>query len=383
MLVHHVCGVDVKLQLLGGDIRLDDGFQIVHHLGQGGLLLLDLHLAALNAAHVQHVVNEAEQVVAGGGDLGQVVLDLLGVVDVGGGQGGEADDGVHGGADVVGHVVQEGGLGPVGVLGGNQGVLEIQPLLLQLDGHGLGVVHVQEQPHKGDGGAVLPPGQPPGGVEPPPAGVLGEQAVFHVVGGAAGVVPHCGPVGSQHTLPVLIVEQLGPGFQQVGEVLLTLIAQHVSEYVGPGARHHFGVLVKVHVPLAGAHGGVDHLHGGLLLLDLGVGRPDAVPVRLFPGEQDLGVAAVLGDEGDGHAQRGRQCDGDLDDAAAQHAGADGADLVVNDIVPDQDGEHPAGALHRDIAQILVPAPVAEGNLPHLAGVEIVLQLLVAVAGVQL
>ena len=47
------------------------------------------------------------------------------------GDGGKADDGVHRGPDIVGHIGQEGSFGLIGVLGLHQGVLE-GPGLLQL-----------------------------------------------------------------------------------------------------------------------------------------------------------------------------------------------------------------------------------------------------------
>ena len=65
VLVDHLEGVDKQFQLLGLHLGLDDVHQIVHQLRDVALLLLDLHLAALDAAHVQDVVDEAEQVVAG------------------------------------------------------------------------------------------------------------------------------------------------------------------------------------------------------------------------------------------------------------------------------------------------------------------------------
>ena len=75
--------------------------------------LLELYFSALDAAHIQHIVDEGEEVLAGSGDLFQVVQHLLPVVDVGRSQRGEADDGVHRGADVVAHVEQELPLGAV------------------------------------------------------------------------------------------------------------------------------------------------------------------------------------------------------------------------------------------------------------------------------
>ena len=69
---------------------------------------------------------------AGLGDLLQAVLHALLVVDVGRGDGGHADDAVHGRADVVGHVGKEVGLGLVGGLRSLAGGLQRHLLLALL-----------------------------------------------------------------------------------------------------------------------------------------------------------------------------------------------------------------------------------------------------------
>ena len=56
-----------------------------------------------------------KKVLAGGGNLVQVFLHLVRLIDVGGSQSGKADDRIHWSADVVGHVVEEGCFGTVGV----------------------------------------------------------------------------------------------------------------------------------------------------------------------------------------------------------------------------------------------------------------------------
>ncbi len=117
------------------DIRLDDIAQLVEDFRQAARLFLQMYLAAFDAAHIQHVVNKAQKVVAGGHDFLQVFLHLLLVVNVGDGQGGKADDGVHGSADVVGHVGKEDALGPAGPVGLGEGILQQRlflPLFLRL-----------------------------------------------------------------------------------------------------------------------------------------------------------------------------------------------------------------------------------------------------------
>ncbi len=54
----------------------------MHHFRQRRLFFLDLHLAALNAAHVQNIIDQAQQVIAGCGDLCKIILHFLRIVNV-------------------------------------------------------------------------------------------------------------------------------------------------------------------------------------------------------------------------------------------------------------------------------------------------------------
>ena len=110
----------------------DSGAFLVHKVRQMHRLFLDLHLAALDAAHIQHIVDEGEQVLAGDRDLFQVVQHLFLIINMGRRQRGEADDGVHRGADVVAHVEQELPLGTVCRCLVPDGKLQLAVLLLQL-----------------------------------------------------------------------------------------------------------------------------------------------------------------------------------------------------------------------------------------------------------
>ena len=105
-------------------LRCGHGEQVVHEVAEIELLFHQLDLARLDLGHVEHLVDEAQQVLAGLGDLAQAVAHALWVVDVGGGDGGHADDAVHGRADVVAHVGEEVRLGLVGGLCGVEGLLQ-------------------------------------------------------------------------------------------------------------------------------------------------------------------------------------------------------------------------------------------------------------------
>ena len=61
ILVLDILRIYIQIQLLGADIALYDGAQVVQHIGQmhGGVVQLDG--AAFNAAHIQIIVDQAEQ----------------------------------------------------------------------------------------------------------------------------------------------------------------------------------------------------------------------------------------------------------------------------------------------------------------------------------
>ncbi len=88
----------------------------MHNLRQAGFFLIDFDLSALNTAHVQHIVNQAQQMPAGSHDLIQIILYRLSAVDMGSRQRGKANDRIHRRADIMGHIIQKNGLRMIGML---------------------------------------------------------------------------------------------------------------------------------------------------------------------------------------------------------------------------------------------------------------------------
>ena len=113
VLVLHVHGIDEKRQPLCRNIGLDDGAHIVDEVRQMHRFFFNFYFSALDAAHIQHIIDEGKQMLAGGRDLFQVVQHLFLIINMGRSQRGEADDGVHGGANIVAHIEQELPLGTV------------------------------------------------------------------------------------------------------------------------------------------------------------------------------------------------------------------------------------------------------------------------------
>ena len=114
------------------NLTADDGFNVMKHVRQVDFLLLQLNFSAFNPAHVQNIVDQGKQVVAGGQNFRQIIPDLFRILHIGKGQRGKADDRIHGGADIVGHVGKEGALGLIGRFRGNHCVLGCQPQPVQL-----------------------------------------------------------------------------------------------------------------------------------------------------------------------------------------------------------------------------------------------------------
>ena len=96
----------------------DDAVQLTDLLGQVHLFHIQGGLAALDAAHIQNIVDDAQQQLTGAFQLAQMLGKLFRLVQLVFHQSGDADNGVHGGADIVAHVGEEVRLGFAGALGG-------------------------------------------------------------------------------------------------------------------------------------------------------------------------------------------------------------------------------------------------------------------------
>ena len=59
----------IELLPLVPHLELADEGDAVHHLPQGHLIQIQCHLVALNLGHIQHIVDEPQQVLAGQGDF--------------------------------------------------------------------------------------------------------------------------------------------------------------------------------------------------------------------------------------------------------------------------------------------------------------------------
>ena len=116
----------------------------MHDLWKRSLFLLNLHLAALDTAHIQHIIDQAQQMIAGRCDLSQVILHLFGIINMCRRKGCKSNDGIHRRPDIMGHIIQECRLRFVGVLCRRQCILQVRLLLLQLLFHPLLVIYINK-----------------------------------------------------------------------------------------------------------------------------------------------------------------------------------------------------------------------------------------------
>ena len=127
---HLPVDVEDHFQPFGGGLFGDQAGDIVEHLLQFELGVLDRQLAFLDLRKIKNIVDDAEQMPAGDLDLPDIVAlagRQLGLQ----GQVGHPDDGIHRGADLVAHVGQEIRFGEVGVFRRRLGVLQLDGPLLQ------------------------------------------------------------------------------------------------------------------------------------------------------------------------------------------------------------------------------------------------------------
>ncbi len=144
ILMGDIVDLHIQFMVVLLDQRLHHGQQILNQFGEIEVLLRKHHLAALYAAHVQHLVDQGQQMTAGHRDLGETVHHPVPVIDMGAGNGRHTDDGVHGCADIVAHLGQEIRLGVIGSLRplGSKGkqflllLLVFDHLIYAADGHG-------------------------------------------------------------------------------------------------------------------------------------------------------------------------------------------------------------------------------------------------------
>ena len=89
------------------DICLHNTPQTMQDIRQAAQRLFQMHPAALNAAHIQHIINQADQMVAGSQYLFQVFQYLVFSVYMRDSQSCKTDNRVHRRTDIMRHIGKE------------------------------------------------------------------------------------------------------------------------------------------------------------------------------------------------------------------------------------------------------------------------------------
>ena len=120
ILMDDILRIYIQIQLFCRHIRLNDRSEIVNHIRQMYIRVFNVDLSALYPAHIQNIIDQRKQVLAGYGDLPQVIPYLLFIINMRCCQCCKADDCIHRCSDIMGHVVQERRFGTVGMFSCNQ-----------------------------------------------------------------------------------------------------------------------------------------------------------------------------------------------------------------------------------------------------------------------
>ena len=138
----------VIVQPLVRALAVDDDVDLIQEHTEGEFLFLQRHSAGLDAAHIQDIVDEAQQMLGAGADFLKLLPGTGREVRILQGNVVQADDGVHGGADLVAHVGQKAGLGAAGFLGEDLFALDL--LFAAVDDRGDVEQRDHRDHHKGD-----------------------------------------------------------------------------------------------------------------------------------------------------------------------------------------------------------------------------------------
>ena len=130
--MNHILRVDKEVDLLGLQVGVHNSSQVVYHIRQTHFALVEFGSSALNAAHIQHIVDEGKQVIARYGDFLQIISNRISVIDMRRRQGSKAYDGIHWRTDIMAHAVEEGGLSLIGMIGHRQRLFKQSVVALQL-----------------------------------------------------------------------------------------------------------------------------------------------------------------------------------------------------------------------------------------------------------
>ena len=125
-----------RLAVVNNSFRMaliaDHRINLFQRFGKRELFLLNGHPPGFDAAHIQNVIDNPQQMLGGSSDFGQVFLYLIAGCRIVHGDVIQADNRVHGCADLVAHVGKERSFCPVCALCHSQSIFHGFPAFRQL-----------------------------------------------------------------------------------------------------------------------------------------------------------------------------------------------------------------------------------------------------------
>ena len=123
-LVFNMVHMDLKIMPVLINNRLCKGNQVIDQLRKIEILLGKGHLSAFDARHVQHFIDQSQQMAARLCHFAKALDHLILILDIRTCNGCQADDCIHRRPDVMGHIGEEVRLGPACILRRAVGLLQ-------------------------------------------------------------------------------------------------------------------------------------------------------------------------------------------------------------------------------------------------------------------
>ena len=378
IIVHLAVDMALVIQPLLLALAAEHSVDGLQQAGEGELLIFQHKPAGLDAGHIQNIIDEVQKMLGRGVNLLQIGFGLFrrfGIVE---GNVVQPDDGIHGGADFMAHVGEEGRLGPVGLLRCRQGITEslifgerLSCLLIHIGKAGAHIVNAvivrvlrirdsRKADHLigflpvagnliavGDDGLFLQ-------TLTDSVGLNELQEVFQIGLGhiTVGVGRDRGEIGEVIPHPEAVL-QIGMGLIADTPVLVQLQIID-TPVVGRQGRHH---LLQLFASLLFLKELI--LQGKPVLQFLLLDTAFSLRGLLF--QKELCILPCLGEDEQEHGNQSCDHQQRLNHAPPDHPVGNGADIVADHALPDEIGEHPVRPLDGGVAESLPDAVIIKGS----------------------
>ncbi len=362
----------------------DNGIDLLQELGKGKLLVPNDHASRFDAGHIQNIVDEGQKMFCGTVDFLQISPRRGRDSRLMESQAVKTDDGVHGRTDLMAHIGEEYGLRLAGLLGGLEGIPQRLALL-----HGIPhlLVDIREANTQNIDGSLLSSIPSCGSRHLEHLIRLLSSMIHHVAIGNDSFLRQCLPYGNgidelPESLPEFLCHvMVGIGQEPFLEGEMLSFLRCILNIPVLAITNAF-VVAQVHIIDAAVVRGKSCNHAALLgflllllqefflqcqlllhflLLDT------VLRFRDFPCQSHAGCSAGLLDHHRKDNQQHQRRQDRLCETAAHNAFGNAADLVADDALPHEIGQHPVRPVNRDIAHGFPDIIVNKGHPPLLSG----------------